>query len=116
MVKQYTLTIDDFRILQRRTPNPCDSCERGPHDGDYGYCGCSYEEECEKKKKYDAFIKKAKAANLMELYRLLARVDVLLAQKKEIEKKLNEMGAKIGGEFGTKVLMEISNNLYKGEF
>ncbi len=52
----------------------------------------------------------------MELYHLLARVDVLLAQKKEIEKKLNEVGAKIGGEFGTKVLMEISNNLYKGEF
>lgn len=115
MVKQYTLTIDDFRILQRRTPNPCDSCSRGPSDGDYGYCGCGCEGECEKKKKYDTFVKKAKAANLMDLYRLLARADVLLAQKKEIEKKLSEVTAKIGSEFGTKVLMGISNNLYKGE-
>lgn len=116
MVKQYTLTVDDYRILLRRVPNPCDSCSRGPRDGDYGYCGCGREEECEKKKKYDAFVKRAEDANLMELYRLLSRVDALLAQKKEIEKKLNEVGAEISNEFGTKVLMEISHNLYKCEF
>lgn len=116
MVKQYALTIDDFRILQRRVPNPCDSCDRGPSDVDYSYCGCGREGECEKKRQYDAFVKKAESANLMELYHLLTRVDALLAQKKEVEKKLNEVGAKIGGEFGTKILMDISRNLYQGEF
>lgn len=116
MVKQYVLTLDDFRILQRRIKNPCSSCKDGPKPGDYGYLGCGQEGNCRFKKKYDDLMSRAKEADLVDLYHLLIQVDALLAQKKEVVKQLNELAAKIGDEYGTKVLVDISRNLYSGEF
>lgn len=116
MVKQYLLSVEDLRILIDRVPDPCSGCKDGPTPGDYGYMGCGREHTCNLKGRYDEFMRRAKDAGLEDLARLCRQVDVLLAQKKDIERQLNEVGAKIGGEYGTKILMDISHNLYKGEF
>lgn len=117
MKKTYTITGEDIAILRQRLPNPCtiERCSRAQSPGDYGYLGCGNETHCDRLFAYRAYITKAKDAGLWELSQLLLHIDSIMAQKKELDRKILEDTARIGAQYGAKILQTIADNLYDGK-
>lgn len=117
MKKTYTITGEDIAILKKRVPHPCtiEKCSRAQTPGDYGYLGCGNEAHCDRLYAYRAYVNQAKDANLWELSQLLLHIDSVMAEKKKLDRKILEDTAKIGANYGTKILQLIADNLYDGK-